>query len=158
MIGDLEDEQMNENKPSNKMKKSELKEMIRTAMLAEMEVEETEVFEAEEEDVEDVDVDVDIEDVEDVDIDADVEDAGEIDVENDAKVELTGDKAEVSDNLEAALEAARKLGDEKLVDQIGNTITFFTRAHIVKEADVVKDEAEMELEEVARMKKLAGLK
>jgi len=158
LISNLEDEQMNENKPSNKMKKSELKEMIRAAMLAEMEVEETEVFEAEEEDVEDVDVDVDIEDVEDVDIDADVEDAGEIDVENDAKVELTGDKAEVSDNLEAALEAARKLGDEKLVDQIGNTITFFTRAHIVKEADVVKDEAEMELEEVARMKKLAGLK
>ena len=126
-----------EEKKSSKMTKSELKEMIRNAFLNEAD---------EEEDVEDVDVDVEDEvDVEDVDVDVDVEDAGEIDVEDDAKVELTGDKREVSDNLEAALEAARALGDEKLVDQIGNTITFFTRAHIVKETDMLQDEAEMEL-------------
>jgi hypothetical protein len=141
----LGEEEIEEEK-SNKMKKSELKEMIKAAMLAEMEVEETEVYEAEED--EDVEVAVsDEEEIEDVDVDVDVEDAGEMDVEDDAKVELTGDKAAVSDNLEAALEAARALGDEKLVDQIGNTITFFTRAHIVKEADMLQDEAEMELEE-----------
>jgi hypothetical protein len=146
-------EEAEEAPKSNKMKKSELKEMIRAAMLAEMEVEETEVFEAEE----DEEVADEIE-VEDEDVDVDVEDEVEVDVEDDAKVELTGDTAAISDNLEAALEAARALGDEKLVDQIGNTITFFTRAHIVKEADMLQDEAEMELEEVTRMKKLAGLK
>ena len=125
-----------------KMKKSELKEMIRAAFLNE----------AEDEEVEDVEVDTEeeIEDV-DVDVDADVEDAGEVDVEDDAKVELTGDKKDVSDNLEAALEAARALGDEKLVDQIGNTITFFTRAHIVKE------EKEEVNESFNRMQRLAGL-
>jgi hypothetical protein len=146
-------EEAEEAPKSNKMKKSELKEMIRAAMLAEMEVEETEVFEAEK----DEEVADEIE-VEDEDVDVDVEDEVEVDVEDDAKVELTGDTAAISDNLEAALEAARALGDEKLVDQIGNTITFFTRAHIVKEADMLQDEAEMELEEVTRMKKLAGLK
>jgi hypothetical protein len=87
---------------------------------------------------------------------APAEDEGEVDVEDNAKVELSGDKKDVSDNLEAALEAARALGDEKLVDQIGNTITFFTRAHIVKE-DELQDEAEEMLQESLRMKRLAGL-
>jgi len=146
---------MEENKEetkSNKMKKSELKEMIKAAMLAEMEVEETEVFEAEEEE----DVEVAVSDEEEMDIEEPAEDEGEVEVEDNAKTELTGDKKDVSDNLEAALEAARALGDEKLVDQIGNTITFFTRAHIVKE-DELQDEAEEMLQESLRMKKLAGL-
>jgi hypothetical protein len=56
-----------------------------------------------------------------------------IDVKQDAESDLTGVVGDVQDNLEAALEAARKLGDEKLVDQIGNTLTFFTRTHVVKE-------------------------
>ena len=56
-----------------------------------------------------------------------------IDVKQDADSDLTGVVGNVQDNLEAALEAARKLGDEKLVDQIGNTLTFFTRNHVVKE-------------------------
>ena len=37
----------------------------------------------------------------------------------------------VQDALTQAQAAAEKLGDEKLTDQIGNTITFFTRTHIV---------------------------
>jgi hypothetical protein len=145
-------EENKEETKSNKMKKSELKEMIRAAMLAEMEVEETKVFEAEE----DEDVEVAVSDEEEMDIEEPAEDAGEVEVEDDAKTELTGDKKDVSDNLEAALEAARALGDEKLVDQIGNTITFFTRAHIVKE-DELQDEAEEMLQESLRMKRLAGL-
>lgn len=48
---------------------------------------------------------------------------------------MDGGTKEVQDHLEAALESARGIGDEKLVDQIGNTITFFTRTHVVKEAD-----------------------
>jgi len=157
-------EESKEEKKSNKMKKSELKEMIRTAFLNETEIEEIDMLEAEEEDVE-------VEDTEEIDVDTDAEtaDAGEVDVEADAEVEMTGDKKEVQDNLQAALEAAKALGDEKLINQIGNTITFFTRTHVVgkgkvAEADIDVDspaeEAEigMKLEEsINRMKKLAGL-
>ena len=38
----------------------------------------------------------------------------------------------VQDSLTQAQAAAEKLGDEKLTDQIGNTITFFTRTHVVE--------------------------
>ena len=90
-----------------------------------------------------------------------------IDVKQDADSDLTGVVGNVQDNLEAALEAARKLGDEKLVDQIGNTLTFFTRNHVVKEeaqidvdVDSPAEDAEigMKLDEsIIRMRKLAGL-
>ena len=46
--------------------------------------------------------------------------------------EAVADKSGIMGNLEAAIEAARKLGDEKLIDQLGNTITFYTRQHISK--------------------------
>jgi len=47
--------------------------------------------------------------------------------------ESMGDPVEtIQAALTQALEAAQSLGDEKLTDQIGNTITFFTRAHVVK--------------------------
>lgn len=98
--------------------------------------------EAEEEDVEDVEIDTEEEVDVDMEMDSDVEG---IDVKQDADAELSGTVGDVQDNLEAALEAARKLGDEKLEDQIGNTLTFFTRAHVVKEGDVVKDESELGL-------------
>ena len=86
----------------------------------------------EEEDVEDVEIDTEEEVDVDVDMDMDSEPEG-IDVKQDAKAELGGDVGDVQDNLEAALMAARELGDEKLEDQIGNTLTFFTRQHVVKE-------------------------
>ena len=162
---------MEENKEetkSNKMKKSELKEMIRNAFLNETEIEEIDMLEAEEEDKEDVEVDA-----EEIDIDTDAEtaDAGEVDVEADAEVEMTGDKKEVQDNLQAALEAAKGLGDQKLVDQIGNSITFFTRTHVVGKTEVAEADIDVNLdnpatdaevgmkleESVNRMKKLAGL-
>ena len=126
---------------STKIKKSELKEMIKAAMLAEAE---------KDEDVEDVEVEDDVDVDADVDVDVDMDmDAGEggINVKQDADADLGGTIGDVQDNLEAALEAARKLGDEKLEDQIGNTLTFFTRQHVVKEGDMLKDEAELELEE-----------
>jgi len=174
---------------SNKMKKSELKEMIKSAFLNETEIEEKESFddafdridkskevyqgsdkdsvkEAEEDEEE-----VKVADEEEIDIDTDAEtaDAGEVDVEADAEVEMTGDTKEVQDNLQAALEAAKALGDQKLVDQIGNSITFFTRTHVVGKAEVAEadidvdspaEEAEigMKLEEsINRMQKLAGI-
>jgi hypothetical protein len=54
------------------------------------------------------------------------------DAEMDATPELEADEKEIMTNLETALEFAKQKGDEKLVDQIGNTITFFTRQYIVK--------------------------
>ncbi len=152
---------------SNKMKKSELKEMIKAAMLAETSFEETTVYEAEEDDVEDVEIDTEEEVDVDVDMDVDMDsDAEGIDVKQDADTDLGGTVGDVQDNLEAALAAARQLGDEKLEDQIGNTLTFFTRQHVVKEADLeldvnrdeTKEEAELGLEEITRMQKIAGIK
>jgi hypothetical protein len=102
--------------------------------------------EEEEVEVEDEEIDVDLDQEEvDMDMDMDMEDGG--------KVGLTGDKKVVDDSLEAALEAARNLGDEKLVDQIGNTITFFTRSQIVRET-INKEKL---LQEVKRMQRIAGI-
>lgn len=209
-------EENKENKPSNKMKKSELKEMIKAAMLNETLVDADqdmadailnalggeEAFEAvvramstddaqtylgaimrdydieiggpvgdipgfegtmdaldslsireekkddKEEDVEDEEIDVEIDQDEEVDMDMDMD----MDMGDEGEVGLTGDKKVVDDSLEAALEAARALGDEKLVDQIGNTITFFTRSQIVKE-----EEKEEMLQETKRMQRIAGI-
>jgi len=115
----------------------------------------------EEEDKEEEDVEVEDE----VEVTADEKEG--IDVKQDADSDLTGVVGNVQDNLEAALEAARELGDEKLVDQIGNTLTFFTRNHVVKEeaqidvdVDSPAEDAEigMKLDEsIIRMRKLAGL-
>ena len=208
---------------NNKMKKSELKELIRTSLLEEMEydvpstytdkdlddllsivlkyVEDPNDAEAEiakfdtggfdamsssltanllrDKDYNDwynklhsiEEVEEDKEEEEDVEVEDDVEVTADekegIDVKQDADSDLTGIVGNVQDNLEAALEAARKLGDEKLVDQIGNTLTFFTRNHVVKEAaevdvdvDSPAEDAEigMKLDEsILRMRKLAGL-
>ena len=67
-------------------------------------------------------------------------DAEEVDVKvGDEEIETTDvkmtDKVDpnvkaVQDALTAAQAAASDLGDEKLTDQIGNTITFFTRQHV----------------------------
>ena len=119
------------------------------------------IKEEEEEDKEEEDVEVEDE----VEVTADEKEG--IDVKQDADSDLTGVVGNVQDNLEAALEAARELGDEKLVDQIGNTLTFFTRNHVVKEeaqidvdVDSPAEDAEigMKLDEsIIRMRKLAGL-
>ena len=89
------------------------------------------------------DVDVDIEDKEEVDVDVDVEDEVSVDAEGDdieierpavkAKVEvgLSPEEEIVQDSLKAAMDAADALGNDKLADQIGNTITFFTREYVV---------------------------
>jgi hypothetical protein len=55
----------------------------------------------------------------------------------------------VQDALTVAQAAAADLGDEKLTDQIGNTITFFTRQHVAN-IDSMNESQD-------RMLKLAGL-
>jgi len=107
--------------------------------------------EEEEVDVEDNEkVDVDIEkdvEVDDESVESDIEVKGSMPGEN-------ADEVAVQSLLMKAQEEAAKLGDEKLTDQIGNTITYFTRAHVSK---VDADVSETLNEEVARFKKLAGL-
>ena len=125
--------------------------------------------EAEEVDVEDnEDINIDVED--DIDID-DVSSKSETEVDS----ELAGEPAEISailGLLTKAQEDAKDLGDEKLMDQIGNTITYYTRTHVVAEGDSydkeedrdgkevykdgMKDKKEVN-EEFARFAKLAGL-
>ena len=139
------------------------------------------VKEAEEVDVEDnEDIDIDIEDTVDID---DEETESDIEIKTSVPGEDTDVEA-VQGLLTKAQAEAGKLGDDKLLDQIGNTITYFTRAHVVKSAnedlesgeygdptdaelDVTKGggdvagildaESELNLQEVKRFRKLAGL-
>lgn len=109
------------------MKKSELKEMIRQAMLEENQLEVTEAKKDKEEE-EDIEIE-DIEGIEDIE-DTEIEDIPSSDASG-----ITGDEKKVQDSLESALIAAKELGDEKLINQIGNSITFFTRSHVVGSGD-----------------------
>jgi hypothetical protein len=87
---------------------------------------------------------VDVEDTENVDVDVEKDvrvDDTESEVDVDVKASMPGeseDVEEVQALLMKAQQAAADLGDEKLTDQIGNTITYFTRSHVsrVAEADV----------------------
>ena len=186
--------------PLNKttMKKSELKEMIKMALSEDARTDAEQEgykdgFEDAKDDIEaklkDMKVseqeEVDVEDNEkvDVDIEKDVEvDDKSVETDIEVKGSMPGEDADeiaVQSLLMKAQEEAEKLGDEKLTDQIGNTITYFTRAHVAtvsEETDydntdavsgdinVTNDnpaaDAEIGLalnEEVARFKKLAGI-
>jgi len=106
---------------SSKMKKSELKSKIKEdiiSLLQEDEIEYETPLEEEEE------VEIDIEDkveVEEPELDASVAQTG-----------LSDDEKEIQDALKLAYDNAQAIGDEKLADQIGNSITFFTRTHVVE--------------------------
>ena len=81
-------------------------------------------------------VDVDVE----KDVNVDVKDEVDIDEESvesdiEVKTEVPGESADtaaVLGLLTKAQEEAVGMGDEVLMDQIGNTITYFTRKHVVK--------------------------
>ena len=138
--------------------------------------EEDDVNEQEEENVDvdvEKDIDIDVKDKEEVDVD---DESVESDIE--VKTMVPGESADVEavqGLLTKAQQQAEKLGDEKLLSQIGNTITYFTRAHVVKvaeelneveldvtggednEAEVLDAESKLNLQEVKRFQKLAGL-
>jgi len=82
--------------------------------------------------------------------------------ETDTTIDVTTDQVNpnvkaVQDALTQAQAAARTLGDNKLTDQIGNTITFFTRSHIVGGNQEDTNLKEIELYETTRMKRIAGI-
>ena len=103
-----------------KMKVSELKAKIRENILSTL-------SEAEE----DVDVDIDVEDKVEVDAEADDIEIKRPGVKATIDVGLSPEEEVVQDSLKAAMDAASQLGNDKLADQIGNTITFFTREYVV---------------------------
>jgi hypothetical protein len=119
------------------MKRSELKEIIKAAMLKE--ADELEIDEAKKDEKED-----------DIEIDPEVD--PEVDMGGDDMDMSGGGDSEVLNHLEAALESAQSIGDEKLINQIGNTITFYTRQYVVKNNNM-----EENLYEIKRMKVLAGI-
>jgi hypothetical protein len=103
-----------------KMKVSELKDKIKTEIV-------NALSEAEEE----VDVDVDVEDEVEVEAGADDIEIERPGVKTTIDVGLSPEEEVVQDSLKAAMDAANELGNQKLADQIGNTITFFTREFVV---------------------------
>lgn len=112
------DPQNEEETPSSKTTVSELKAQIKEMIRASLE--EEQVAEQEEEEVE-----------------VDVEDEIEAEPAMDAAPEggsegLTADEKEIQDSLKLAYDNAIAIGDQKLADQIGNSITFFTRTHVVE--------------------------
>ncbi len=132
---DVKKEEMSDEK--KRMKVSELKAKIREQIIAQL-TEQEEIDEQEDVDVED-NVDVDVE----RDVNVDVEDEVDVDdksVESDIEVRtaIPGESSDVEAVLGLLTKAqaeAEKIGDPKLLDQIGNTITFFTRKHVVASAD-----------------------
>ena len=63
---------------------------------------------------------------------------GEENIDVDTTVKVDPNVKSVQDALTQAQAAAQKLGDSKLTDQIGNTITFFTRTHVVDQGAVAE--------------------
>jgi hypothetical protein len=122
----------------NKIKVSELKAKIRETILSELSEESQYNASIYSEAEEDVDVDVDLGDIED-EVNVDVE-PDEIDIEKKAvrttvDVGLSPEEEVIQDSLKAAMDSANALGNDKLADQIGNTITFFTREYVVGRDD-----------------------
>ena len=103
----------------SKMKVSELKAKIREDILSTLNEEE------------EVDVDIDVEDEVKVDAEADDIEIERKGVKAKIEVGLSPEEEVVQDSLKAAMDAAQALGSDKLADQIGNTITFFTRQFVV---------------------------
>lgn len=104
---------------SSKMRVSELKAKIREDILSTLNEDE------------DVDVDVDFEDEVKVDAEGDDIEIEKPAVKAKVQVGLSPEETIVQDSLKAAMDAADALGNDKLADQIGNTITFFTREYVV---------------------------
>ena len=123
--------------------RAEVREAIFDALSEESQYNDTIYSEDLSEQEDDVDVNVDVEDEVEADVDVDVKDKVNVDAEGDeieiekkavkAKVEvgLSPEEEIVQDSLKAAMDAAEAMGSEVLADQIGNTITYFTRQFVV---------------------------
>ncbi len=105
-------EEITEETPSSKIKVSELKAKIKEQILSTLTEADEEV----------ADEEVEVED--------------EVSIEEPSMdttaAGLSQDEQEIQDSLKLAYDNAVAIGDQKLADQIGNSITFFTRTHVVE--------------------------
>jgi hypothetical protein len=109
-----------------KMKMSELKAKIREEILStlnEEEMEDMPLDEAKEDEEE-----APAEETPEEEMDAEVN----VDVETSPASGLSAEEQEIQNSLKIAYDSAAAIGDQKLADQIGNSITFFTRTHVVE--------------------------
>ena len=113
-----------------KMKVSELKNKIREDII-EILSEQDEEVDVDVEDEVEANVDVDVEDDVNVDAEGDEINIKKRSVKADIEVGLSPTEELVQDALEAAMKASEALGNDILTDQIGNTITYFTREFVV---------------------------
>ena len=120
-------------KTTAKMKMSELKAKIREEILSTLSEEEELTSEEMMDDMEDMPLDEAKEDEEEIpaaeeEMDAEVD----VDVEAAPTQGLSAEEQEIQNSLKIAYDNAVAVGDQKLADQIGNSITFFTRTHVVE--------------------------
>jgi hypothetical protein len=125
---------------ARKMTKDEFKSKIREMILAEKSLSEAKKKKDKEEDTAEEDVNVDMEPTgeEDVDMTMDVPQPGDtsIDINGDGVTDIDAGSSEAKKafgDLTDAFQAAKALGDEKLIRQIANTITYFNKNIILKQ-------------------------
>ena len=112
-----ESQEVSEESPSSKTTISELKAEIKEIILSSL---------AEEEKPDEDEVDIEDE------IEVDAEPAMEPEMDAAPEAGLSQDEQEIQNSLKLAYDNAVAIGDDKLADQIGNSITFFTRTHVVE--------------------------
>ena len=113
-----------------KMKMSELKAKIREEILSTL----NEEFEDVEDigGMEDMPLDEAKEDEEEAPAEEEMDAEVNVDVEASPASGLSAEEQEIQNSLKIAYDNAAAIGDQKLADQIGNSITFFTRTHVVE--------------------------
>jgi hypothetical protein len=114
------------------MKKSDLKELIRNSIIKELEYQDDDaalgnmyspLYEKKKDEEEDIE------------ITADETEEPATDTPSPEDPALSDSDQEYLNSLEDLKNKAKEMGDEKLENQIDNTITYFTRQHVVKEGD-----------------------
>jgi len=111
------------------MKRSELKELIRKNIIQELSIDDTTSeydFLSEKKKDEDVEITAD---------ETDTIEEPATDAPSPEEPALSDLDQEFLNTLENLKNKAKEMGDEKLENQIDNTITYFTRQHVVKEGD-----------------------
>lgn len=128
----IKDAGTTESKTSNKMKISEFKKQIRETILSNLQEKKKKDEEAPEETPTDTTTE------------PSPEETPGADFGVDPKIQT------LQNALKAAYDAAKDMGDEKLTTQIGNTITYFTRTHVVSDKDQVAEALKNTIKESIR--------
>jgi hypothetical protein len=138
-----------------KMKKSDLKKQIKEMILAEIDIDLSNtdsfydpVYEAKKKKKD--------EEVEDVEVDTNIDMGDGMDMGTEMDTTPAPAASDVQKELMDALEAAKASGDEKLVRQIGNALTYFTRSQVSKE-EVPSMNEEISIEAIDRLEGLANM-